>query len=84
MSQKYSKEICNRDHTGELPQSVLDALPEYQGHPVRHRCAACAYAAGVKEAAADVGKLTDKINELTTEIERLRAENADLRKEAAK
>ena len=46
MSQKYSKAICERDHAGEVPQHVLDALPENQGHPVRHRCAACAYEHG--------------------------------------
>ena len=83
MAQKYSKEICERDHTGELPQEVLDALPENQGHPVRHRCAACAYAAGMNEAAADVANLVARVNELTNENEQLRAEIAAQRKQGA-
>src|SRR5438445_11614927 len=45
----YSTELCERDHAGDVPKQVLDALPENQGHPVRHRCAACAYLAGVRD-----------------------------------
>jgi hypothetical protein len=45
----YSAEICERDHTGDVPQHVLDVLPKNQGHPVRHRCAACAYLAGLRD-----------------------------------
>jgi len=82
MGQKYSKEICERDHSGELPQAVLDTLPENQGHPVRHRCAACAYAAGMNEAAADVARLVAQIAELTSENGRLRADLAAVPKGA--
>ena len=76
MGQKYSKEICERDHAGEIPQHVLDALPENQGHPVRHRCAACAYEAGMNEAAADIAKLVEQVKTLTEENAALRSELA--------
>jgi hypothetical protein len=76
MGQKYSKVICERDHAGEVPQHVLDALPENQGHPVRHRCAACAYDASMNEAAEDVKKLVQQVKALTEENERLKTELA--------
>jgi outer membrane murein-binding lipoprotein Lpp len=72
MGQKYSKAICERDHTGEVPQHVLDALPENQGHPVRHRCAACAYESGMNEAAEDIKNLVAQVRQLTQENERLK------------
>jgi hypothetical protein len=72
MGKKYSEAICARDHTGEVPQHVLDALPENQGHPVRHRCAACAYEAGMNEAAEDIKNLVVQIRQLTNENERLK------------
>ena len=74
VSHKYSKEICERDHAGEVPQDLLDSLPENQGHPVRHRCAACAYAAGMNESAADVKQLVDQVKRLTDENAKLKAE----------
>lgn len=76
MSQKYSNVICEHDHIGDVPQAVLDSLPENQGSPVRHRCAACAYAAGLKEGARDAETLAIRVRELTEENERLRAEVA--------
>ena len=76
MGQNYSKAICERDHAGEVPQHVLDALPENQGQPVRHRCAACAYEAGMNEAAEDIKKLVQQVKVLTEENEQLKAELA--------
>lgn len=78
---KYSKEVCQHDHVGDVPQAVLDSLPENQGHPVRHRCAACAYAAGLNEAAADVKALMERIKQVNDENARLTAENERLRAE---
>ena len=40
---------CSEDHTGEVPKHVLDALPYSQRGETRHRCAACAYLAGIAE-----------------------------------
>lgn len=76
MAQKYSKEICTRDHTGEVPQRLLDTLPVNQGAPVRHRCAACAYKAGKLESA-------EQIDKLVAQVEHLRRENARLRQGGA-
>lgn len=73
MGPNYNEAICERNHTGELPQHVLDALPENQGHPVRHRCAACAYEAGMNEAAEDIKKLVEQVKALTEENTRLKA-----------
>ncbi len=73
---KYSPEICELDHTGELPQELVETLPLNQGHPVRHRCAACAYAAGLQEGAKDAGALAVRVRELTEENEQLRAKLA--------
>jgi hypothetical protein len=41
---------CTDDHL-DIPEEVLDALPKSQrpSTGVRHKCAACAYQAGVKE-----------------------------------
>ncbi|MEZ4361601.1 MAG: hypothetical protein R3B48_15550 [Kofleriaceae bacterium] len=72
MAQKYSKEICTLDHTGEVPQHLLDSLPINQGAPVRHRCAACAYKAGKLESAQQIDKLV-------AQVEHLRKENARLK-----
>ncbi len=74
MTRKYSKVICERDHTGEIPQHVLDALPENQGHPVRHRCAACAFEVGRNEAAEEVRKLAEQLKALTEENTALKAQ----------
>jgi len=38
---------CN--HDSFIPQEIVDTLPAYQGAPVRHMCAACAYQAGIRE-----------------------------------
>jgi len=76
MVQKYSKVTCERDHVGEIPQHVLDALPENQGHPVRHRCAACAFEAGMNETAGDIKKLVEQVKALAEENEKLKAELA--------
>src|SRR5690349_8824537 len=73
MAQKYSKDICTLDHTGEVPQQLLDTLPVNQGAPVRHRCAACAYKAGKLESKQELEKLV-------AQVERLRQENARLRR----
>lgn len=77
MGQRYSKTLCEQDHTGEIPQEVLDSLPENQGHPVRHRCAACAYQAGMNEAAEDVRQLVDQVRRLTEENERLKSSSSN-------
>ncbi len=66
--------ICHRNHVGDLPQSVLDSLPENQGHPVRHLCAGCAYLAGQTTAATD----------WRARVERLEEENRALRAELAR
>jgi hypothetical protein len=76
MGHKYSKAICERDHAGEIPQHILDSLPENQGHPVRHRCAACAYEAGLNEAAEDIQKLVDQVKALTEGNAALKSELA--------
>jgi hypothetical protein len=70
----YSTEICARDHVGELPLELIETLPFTEKHPVRHRCAACAYAAGLNEAAADIGGLVAQVRKLTDENERLQLE----------
>lgn len=59
-----------------MPQEVLDSLPENQGHPVRHRCAACAYEAGLNEASADIKALIEQVRVLTEENERLNGARA--------
>lgn len=64
MSIAYSPDVCELDHLGDLPQALLDSLPENQGHPVRHRCAACAYLAGLSEGAADIKRLVERVREL--------------------
>jgi regulator of replication initiation timing len=46
-------------------------------HPVRHRCAACAYAAGLNEAKQDIADLVAQVKALTDENAKLRAELAD-------
>lgn len=69
---RYNNQICTLDHTGDLPQALLEALPENQGHPVRHRCAACAYLAGMNEAAADIRFLVARVAELERENEALK------------
>lgn len=76
MGQKYCQVTCERDHVGMVPQHVLDALPENQGHPVRHRCAACAFEAGMNESAEDIKKLVEQIKELMDENKKLKAELA--------
>jgi len=45
---------CTKDHTGEMPQEVIDKLPESQSAPLRHRCAACAYLIGLEHGAQDM------------------------------
>lgn len=70
---KYSSAICAEDHTGDLPQKLIESLPEYQGHPVRHRCAGCSYIAGLNEAQEDIARLVGQIQQLTAENEKLRA-----------
>lgn len=72
MSQVYSRNVCALDHIGDLPQSLLDSLPENQGHPVRHRCAACAYLAGLNECREDIQRLVAQIANLHQENARLR------------
>ena len=39
---------CKIDHSGEIPKK-LQHLPESQAYPLRHKCAACAYAVGLEE-----------------------------------
>jgi hypothetical protein len=72
MAQTYSKEKCTLDHAGDVPQALLDTLPVNQGHPVRHRCAACAYKAGKLESVQDIEKLVAQVNQLRQENKRLR------------
>lgn len=73
MTYKYNETICNLSHVGEVPKELLESLPENQGHPVRHRCAACAYIAGLNEAAKDIADLVERIRELTEENIRLKS-----------
>jgi hypothetical protein len=40
--------FCACDHMGEVPDALKN-LPESQAGPWRHRCAACAYLAGVRD-----------------------------------
>lgn len=75
MSQVYSRNACSLDHVGDLPQALLDTLPENQGHPVRHRCAACAYLAGLNECREDIRRLVDAIASLRDENARLKGEH---------
>ncbi len=72
MAQKYSKVVCTRDHAGDVPRAVLETLPVNQGHPVRHRCAACAYEAGRLESVQEIEKLAAHIEQLTQENRGLR------------
>lgn len=67
------KPICRVDHAGEVPQEVLDSLPKTQRLAFRHLCPACAYAAGMNEAAEDVRQLVEEIKQLREENERLKA-----------
>lgn len=75
VSQVYSRNACSLDHVGDLPQALLDTLPENQGHPVRHRCAACAYLAGLNECREDIRRLVDAIASLRDENARLKGEH---------
>ena len=72
----YNQEICSIDHTGEIPKEVIESLPMTEAHPFRHRCSACAYAAGLNEASKDVKELVAKVKALVDENEKLRAELA--------
>jgi hypothetical protein len=60
-SPNYSKTICEIDHVGEVPKEVIESLPMTEKHPFRHRCAACAYAAGLNEAKDDVARLVAQV-----------------------
>jgi hypothetical protein len=73
----YSTAICEIDHAGQLPRELIESLPMTERHPVRHRCAACAYAAGLNEAKQDIADLVAQVKALTDENAKLRAELAD-------
>jgi hypothetical protein len=70
----YNDEICDLDHGGDVPKEVIETLPFKEAHPFRHRCAGCAYAAGLSEGAKDIGALATQVRELTEERDKLRAE----------
>ncbi len=40
--------MTNCDHAKAAPKAVLEDLPHSQAGTARHKCATCAYAAGVK------------------------------------
>ena|SRR5579862_4758931 len=70
----YNPRICEIDHAGEVPQELIESLPMTEAHPFRHRCSACAYKAGLNEAAEDIEQLVEQVKALTQENEKLRAE----------
>ena len=70
----YNLEICQLDHTGEVPQQLIESLPMTESPPFRHRCSACAYNAGLNEAAEDVKALVAQVKALTEENAKLRTE----------
>jgi len=72
----YNDEICDIDHSGEVPQSLIESLPFREAHPFRHRCAACAFVEGLSANGIEIAKLGQQVKELTEENERLRAELA--------
>jgi uncharacterized small protein (DUF1192 family) len=76
---KYNDEICQIDHAGEVPQELIETLPFREAHPFRHRCAACAYVAGLSANGTEIAKLGARVTALTEENERLRAELAMIR-----
>lgn len=73
---KYNDEICDIDHSGEVPQALIEGLPFREAHPFRHRCAACAYAEGLSANGQEIAKLGARVKALTEENERLRIELA--------
>jgi len=72
----YNTTICEIDHTGHVPKELIESLPMTEKHPFRHRCAACAYAAGLNEAKQDIADLVAQVKAATAENEKLRTELA--------
>ncbi len=68
----YSQEICTQDHAGQVSKAEIEALPSNETHPFRHRCAGCAYAAGMNEAGGDIAALVAQVKQLTDENAGLR------------
>lgn len=60
---------CQRDHSGEIPKAVIDALPESQRGPWRHACAACAYLLGLQHGEEARERLVKRIRELEARLE---------------
>jgi hypothetical protein len=82
MAQKapdYNDEVCSRDHVGEVPKELIESLPMTERHPYKHRCAACAYEAGMNEAQADMAGLMETIKNLNAQVASLTEEAAKLR-----
>ncbi len=44
---KNHAEMCK--HGSSAPKDLLEELPDNQGRTARHKCAVCAYKAGVEE-----------------------------------
>jgi hypothetical protein len=72
----YNRAICEIDHSGQVPKELIESLPMTEKHPFRHRCAACAYAAGLNEAKQDIADLMAHVKTLTEENLKLRGELA--------
>lgn len=47
---RTNPQTCTESHEGKIPTERIAALPESQAGPGRHRCAACAYQLGIKDA----------------------------------
>ncbi len=62
---------CDRDHTGEIPNAVIDALPESQRGTWRHACAACAYLLGVQHGEHGRERLRERIRDLEARIKEM-------------
>jgi hypothetical protein len=73
-------ETCSKDHSGDVPAS-LNSLPRSQAKSHgRHKCAACAYELGRKDAGEAEARLRIRVKELSDENARLKEENARLEK----
>jgi len=65
---------CTIDHSGEVPTKAIAKLPKSQGKEGRHRCAACAYLMGRKDAAKAESNLRDRLEDAKARIRQLEAQ----------
>lgn len=55
---------CTLSHDGDVPAKVIRDLPASQAGEHRHRCAACAYLAGKRDAQQSIANLRKRIRDL--------------------